>query len=187
MTAPVQAGRLARLLRLDALNRVWRTVLQGLAWTALVAAAIAAQAALGDGPVDWARVGLAAASAAGMVVVTYATNTIRTGRLEPIPVNLDALVRAGRTLLVGALTTAGAAVVEVVRAALAFDSFDLGHVAWTAATAAGVAVLAYLHRAKLDPLPVPSASPPVLPASLADVRDPVAAADADARRADPPA
>lgn len=165
MTTPVPAAAPSRwLLQRDALNRLWRTVLQGLVVTAVVAAFDAGRQLLGAGPVDWRQLGYVAGSAAGMVVVTYAATAIRTGRLEPIPLRLDALVRTGRTLLVGAAVTGGAAAVEVVRAAIASDvEFSPTRVAVTALTAAAMAIAAYLHRTALDPTGVPSATPPPAP------------------------
>lgn len=81
----------------------------------------------------------------------------------------DGANRAWRTVLQGivatALGAAGDVVLQAIRdAALSGAGIDLGQVGTTAGYAAGtsllVAVLAYLHRVKIDPSAVPSAQPP---------------------------
>lgn len=85
---------------------------------------------------------------------------------------LDALNRARRTILQGiavtAVAAAGDAVVQVVQQAIADAAtghgFDWREVAataaYTAGTAALMAVTAYLHRYRVDPSGLPSATPP---------------------------
>lgn len=92
---------------------------------------------------------------------------------------LDALNRAWRTVLQGLAVTilfpALDAGVQVARAAvqghLSGQAVDWGDVRTRAlmagATAALMAITAYVHRAKVDPSPVPSALPPQLPAGVA--------------------
>lgn len=93
----------------------------------------------------------------------------------------DGANRAWRTVLQGIVATAlgagGDVVLQAVRdAALSGGGIDVRQVATTAGYAAGtsllLAVLAYLHRTKVDPSPVPSAQPP----------DPVGAATAGDKR-----
>lgn len=55
----------------DALNRAWRTVLQGIVLVALVAAGDVALAALRDGRTDFRNIGVAAITAAGMAAASY--------------------------------------------------------------------------------------------------------------------
>ena len=74
---------MTRWLKRDALNRAWRTVLQGVVAVVLVPAADAAVQVVqrdllgmfGGGPFDWRRTlisaGLAATTAAGMAVTAY--------------------------------------------------------------------------------------------------------------------
>jgi hypothetical protein len=85
---------------------------------------------------------------------------------------VDALNRAWRTVLQGLVVAvaaaAGDAAVQVIQRAVADaaagGSFDWQQVAATAAYAAGtaalMAVVAYLHRYRVDPSGVPSAVPP---------------------------
>lgn len=85
---------------------------------------------------------------------------------------LDAINRTVRTLLQGVVVTvaaaAGDAALQVGRAAIedaaAGRSLDWREVATTAAYAAGTAALmavtAYVHRYRVDPTSVPSATPP---------------------------
>lgn len=56
----------------DALNRFWRTVLQGLVLTAVVAAGDYAYNAFTGGETDWRIVARGAGFAAGMAVLSYA-------------------------------------------------------------------------------------------------------------------
>jgi hypothetical protein len=92
-----------RFLKRDALNRVWRTILQTLAATVLIPAGDAAMqvaqrallGAAGGHPFDWRQVATSAA--------------------------------------------------------------------WSAGVGATIAVLAWLHRIKLDPSSIPSAAPPPIP------------------------
>jgi hypothetical protein len=89
---------------------------------------------------------------------------------------LDALNRAWRTVLQGLAVTvlgaAGDAAIQAVHAGLqqaaGGQSVDWTQVRTTALYAAGTAALmaiaAYIHRAKLDPSPIPSAQPPAPPA-----------------------
>lgn len=84
----------------------------------------------------------------------------------------DALNRAWRTILqtLGAvvLIPAGDAALQVLKLALidaaAGKAFDWTSVMTSAKWSAGVgvvlSVLAYIHRLKLDPSPIPSAQPP---------------------------
>lgn len=86
------AGR--RWLRLDALNRVWRTVLQGLVVTVLSAAGDAAiqvgRAALEDAAggraVDWRQVAITAAYAAGTAALMAVTAYVHRTRVDPSPI-----------------------------------------------------------------------------------------------------
>lgn len=74
--------KLRRWLRVDALNRAWRTVLQGIVTAALGAAADAVLQALRDSghPFDWSQVGHTAAYAAGtaavMAILAYLHRTV---------------------------------------------------------------------------------------------------------------
>jgi cytochrome c biogenesis protein CcdA len=89
----------------------------------------------------------------------------------------DAANRAWRTVLQGmavaVLSAAGDAVLQVLQRAVAEGAtshrFDWHQVAttamYTAGTAALMAVVAYLHRLKVDPSPMPSAEPPAPPPS----------------------
>ena len=90
----------------------------------------------------------------------------------------DALNRAWRTVLqfvvAVVVVPAADAVIQVAQRAVV-DSmvgkpFDWGQVAvsarWGAVYAVTVAVLAYLHRTKLDPSPIPSAQPTAPPTFL---------------------
>jgi hypothetical protein len=89
----------------------------------------------------------------------------------------DAANRAWRTVLQGmavaVLSAAGDAVLQVLQRAVAEGAtshrFDWHQVATTATYAAGtaalMAVVAYLHRLKVDPSPMPSAEPPAPPPS----------------------
>lgn len=91
----------------------------------------------------------------------------------------DARNRFLRTLLQGivavVLVPVGDAVVQVLQAALAdavvshrFDWRQVGMSALVAAgTAATMAIAAYLHRLKLDPSGLPSATPPPAPVTAA--------------------
>lgn len=90
----------------------------------------------------------------------------------------DALNRAWRTVLqfVAAVIVvpAGDAIIQVVQRAvidsMAGKPMDWGQVAasarWGAVYGVTVALLAYLHRAKLDPSPIPSAQPTAPPPFL---------------------
>jgi hypothetical protein len=142
-------------------NALVRTVLQGLAVVTVLAGWQGIQATLDNGPLSVAAVGRAGATAAGMALLAYVWRLVTTRRIEPLTIGLDALVRAGRTLLAGAAAAVIAAVVEAVRAyLLSGGRFDPTAISQVALTAAGMAVLAYLHRAVLDPSRVPSAPPP---------------------------
>jgi hypothetical protein len=142
-------------------NSAVRTVLQGLAVVAILAGALAIRDLLDAGPFDPAAIARAGATAAGMAVLAYVGRLVISRRVEPLPTGLDALVRAGRTLLAGAVTAAAAAVVEAVRAyVIAGGRFDATAITQVALTAAGMAVLAYIHRTAIDPSPMPSALPP---------------------------
>jgi hypothetical protein len=113
----------------------------------------------------------------GFLVVLHRIYLLLRGKVSP-PMNIrqwlkaDARNRAWRTLLqfVGAvvIVPAGDAVLQVVSRAVvdsmagkAFSWAEVGTAAkFGAAYAVTVAMLAYLHRAKLDPSPIPSATPP---------------------------
>lgn len=96
----------------------------------------------------------------------------------------DALNRSWRTILqtVGAVVVipAGDAALQVVKLALidaaAGKQFDWASVAtsakWSAGVGVVISVLAYVHRLKLDPSPVPSAEPPAPPATGGVVTNP---------------
>lgn len=80
-----------RWLRLDAINRAWRTVLQGLAVTAAAAAGDAvvqvvqqavADAAAGGG-FDWREVATTAAYAAGTAALMAVTAYLHRYRVDP--------------------------------------------------------------------------------------------------------
>src|SRR5690348_3514684 len=85
---------------------------------------------------------------------------------------IDALNRAWRTVLQGVVTAALGAAGDVVLQAVRSSWFEHRPMDWrqtgsialgAAATAAVMAVLAYLHRTVIDPSSVPSAQPPSLP------------------------
>lgn len=82
---------------------------------------------------------------------------------------LDGLNRAWRTVLQGAvaagLTAGGDVLLQVIMDdALNGRPVDWGQTgtraAWTAGAAVLMAILAYLHRTRVDPTSVPSAQPP---------------------------
>jgi hypothetical protein len=101
---------------------------------------------------------------------------------------LDALNRAWRTVLQGIVASALTAAGDVVLQAVQKSWFDHSPLDWkqvgqtalyTAGTTALMALLAYLHRAKLDPSAIPSAQPPKpptgdAPATTAVKADPLA-------------
>jgi hypothetical protein len=145
-----------------AANSALRTVLQGLVVTAVLAGWQAVQDAA-DPAHGFAAGAVArtALTAAGMAVLAYAGRLVLTRRAEPLTISLDALVRAGRTLLAGAAAVAVDAAVEAVRAyVLDGGPFQPARIASVALAAAGMALTAYAHRALADPSPVPSAVPP---------------------------
>ena len=105
-----------------------------------------------------------------------------TVRKWPGWLKLDALNRAWRTVLQGIVATALGAAGDVVLQAVQKSFFE--HVplnwhevartaAYTAGTSALMAILAYLHRAKLDPSRIPSAQPPSPPIGDAPATTPV--------------
>ncbi|HZN72449.1 MAG TPA: hypothetical protein VFC00_12330 [Micromonosporaceae bacterium] len=83
-----------RWLRLDALNRAWRTVLQGIAVAVLAAAGDAAiqvvQRALVDAavgqPMDWTQVRTTAAYAAGTAALMAIAAYLHRKKLDPSPI-----------------------------------------------------------------------------------------------------
>lgn len=88
---------------------------------------------------------------------------------------LDALNRAWRTVVQGIVAAAVAAGGDVVLQAVQDARFNHAPLQWTevlhtaeyaAGTAALMAILAYIHRAKLDPSSVPSAPPPAPPEAV---------------------
>jgi hypothetical protein len=90
----------------------------------------------------------------------------------PAWLRIDALNRAWRTVLQGIVASALTAGGDVVLQAVQKSWFDHQALNWgqvgrtalyTAGTTALMAVLAYLHRAKLDPTSIPSAVPPAPP------------------------
>jgi hypothetical protein len=94
---------------------------------------------------------------------------------------IDALNRAWRTVLQGIVATALGAAGDVVLQAVQKSMFDhapldwrqVGHTAaYTAGTSALMAILAYLHRAKIDPTSIPSAQPPAPPIGSAPATTP---------------
>lgn len=90
---------------------------------------------------------------------------------------IDALNRAWRTVLQGivtaALGAAGDAVLQGIRDTHPFDWQQVGRTALGAAgTAAVMAILAYVHRAGIDPSPIPSAQPPAPPVGAAPATTP---------------
>jgi hypothetical protein len=93
---------------------------------------------------------------------------------------VDALNRAWRTVLQGiataALGAAGDSVLQAIQLAQHGGRFEWRAVAGTAAgaasTAAVMAVLAYIHRAKIDPSAIPSAQPPAPPVGNAPATTP---------------
>jgi hypothetical protein len=78
-------------------------------------------------------------------------------------VQLDALIRAGRTLLAGFVYTVGAATVEATQAGMGSGPVNWTDLARHAAVAAGMAAAAWAHRMILDPSQLPTAKPPPLP------------------------
>jgi hypothetical protein len=149
------------MIRRLAANAALRTVLQGLLVTALAAGWAAARATVtGSGSVPWLHVGMVAVQAAGMAVLAYAGRTLLEHHAIALPADLDAWIRAGRTLLAGLAATVAAAVWQAVAAAVAGGTFNPGALAQTVGVAAGMAAAAWLHRLLLDPSPVPSAVPP---------------------------
>lgn len=154
-----------------AVNAALRTVLQGVLVTAAVAAWAAARSAATGGPVDWAHVGLVAAQAAVMAVVAYLGRALLERHITALPVNLDALVRAGRTLLAGAAATVLTAAYQAITVAVGHGTYDPATLARTAAVAAAMAAVAWAHRLLLDGLPVPTAAPPA--AAISDVYQPL--------------
>ena len=94
----------------------------------------------------------------------------------------DALNRAWRVILqtVGAVIVipAGDAALQVVKLALidaaSGKTFDWEQVAtsakWSALVGVVISVLAYLHRMKLDPSWIPSATPPEAPTAAPNLR-----------------
>lgn len=91
---------------------------------------------------------------------------------------IDALNRAWRTVLQGIVTAALGAAGDAVLQALRdtghpFDWRQVGSTALYAAGTAGVmAILAYLHRAGIDPSRIPSAQPPAPPTGSAPATTP---------------
>lgn len=91
---------------------------------------------------------------------------------------VDALNRAWRTVLQGIVTAALGAAGDAILQALRDTGhpFDWRQVANTALGAAGtaavMAVLAYIHRAGIDPSPIPSAQPPAPPVGAAPATTP---------------
>lgn len=95
---------------------------------------------------------------------------------------VDALNRSWRTVLQGIVATALGAAGDVVLQAVQKSMFEhtsldwaqVGHTAlYTGGTAALMAILAYLHRAKLDPSSIPSGRPPSPPIGDAPATTPV--------------
>jgi len=84
---------------------------------------------------------------------------------------IDALNRAWRTVLQGIVTAALGAAGDAVLQAIQGGQFNAAQVGRTALYAAGtaavMAILAYLHRAKLDPSSIPSGQPPAPPVGTA--------------------
>lgn len=90
----------------------------------------------------------------------------------------DGINRAWRTFMQGVgavvLAAAGDAVLQVLQKALVqgatthrFDWAEVGVTSlYTGGTAAVMALLAYLHRTRVDPSPIPSAQPPAPPAGV---------------------
>src|SRR5690349_7533330 len=85
---------------------------------------------------------------------------------------VDALNRAWRTVLQGIVLTALSAAGDVVLQAVQKSMFEHMPLNWTQVgetalyaflSSVGLAILAYLHRAVLDPTNVPSAQPPAPP------------------------
>lgn len=104
-----------------------------------------------------------------------------TGRSWRRWLRIDALNRAWRTVLQGIAATALGAAGDVVLQAVQKSWFDHAHLDWkqvghtaayTAGTSALMAILAYLHRAKLDPSAIPSAQPPAPPVGSAPATTP---------------
>jgi hypothetical protein len=89
---------------------------------------------------------------------------------------VDALNRAWRTVLQGIVTAALGAASDVILQGIQTSWFDHAPLDWhevwrtayrAAGTAAVMAVLAYFHRAKIDPTGIPSAQPPAPPPGAA--------------------
>ena len=90
---------------------------------------------------------------------------------------IDALNRSWRTILQGiaasALGAAGDVLIQALSSKGLHDWREVVHTAlYAAGTAAVMAVLAYLHRAKLDPSSIPSAQPPGPPIGQAPATTP---------------
>lgn len=144
-----------------ATNAGLRSFAQGIVVAALTAGWLAVRAAVNDGPVNWRTVAAIGGQAAVMGVLAYLGRWVSSGRLPAaLPLNVDALVRAARTLLAGLAVTVFMAAVQAVQVAAAGGVFDVAQLARLASVAAVTAALAWLHRLILDPAPIPSLAPP---------------------------
>jgi hypothetical protein len=134
-----------------AVNAFVRGLLQTFVVTAVVAAyeAVRAYASTVD-VMDWNTVQTVAANAAGVAVLGALYRVVQTGRLEPVPWDVDAWIRSGRTLVTGGLITVGAFVVQAVQAAVGRGEFSPEYLVHTALVAAGMAGTAWVHRLFVD-------------------------------------
>lgn len=131
--------------RLEALARAGRSLVQGAVAAGAVAAWQAAQAAFSGSGWQPRIIVVAAVTAAVTAGASFVYNTVapRLG-LAGSP-NVEAFVRAGRTLLAGAVSTGLLAGWEAAYSAWQSGSYSPWIVGSAAATAAGTAVVAYVH------------------------------------------
>lgn len=132
--------------RLSALARSLRTFVQGAVAAGALAAWEAAYTSVSGGTFDPRIVVMGVVTAVTGAVVTFAYNKIapRLGLAESP--SLEALIRAGRTLLQAAIAVGLVAIWDAGYAAITAGVFNPADIGKAAVAAAVTAVAAYLHN-----------------------------------------
>lgn len=132
--------------RFEAVARALRSLAQGAVAAAAIAAWQAAQAAFTDAGWQPRILVVAAITAAVTAAASYVYNWFAP-RLGVSGRGLEALVRAGRTLLAGAVATGALAAWDAVAASVQSGTWAPWVVGSAAATAGVTALVAFIHNA----------------------------------------
>jgi len=132
--------------QVEAFARTLRAIAQGLITVAAFAAWEAGQAALAAHGWQPRTIAIAALTAGITAIVTYVYNLIAPRLGISGKPSVEGLVRAGRTLLAGALATGLVAAGEAILAAVQAGDFDVRVVGTSAAATFVTVVVAYIHN-----------------------------------------